>query len=99
MSAPHETATASSLGIAGSPRRFLTADALASELGTTRRWVYGQVDANELPGIRIGRRLLFDRVAVDAWLRRYRIGAWPKSCGDPDRAAGISDEMTGGVDG
>ena len=64
--------------------QVLTAALLAARLGVARRWIYAQVEEHGLPAIKVGRTLLFDPVAVDAWLRSHRIGAWPKSCAAPN---------------
>jgi len=50
---------------------------LASALGMTRRWVYEQVERNELPAYKLGRSLAFELSAVRAWLSARRIGQWP----------------------
>ncbi|HYF56922.1 MAG TPA: helix-turn-helix domain-containing protein, partial [Salinarimonas sp.] len=48
---------------------LLTADELASLLRTSRRAVYMMQLRKQIPGaIKVGRRLLFDRKAVEKWL-------------------------------
>lgn len=50
---------------------LLTADDLAAWFRCSRRAVYDRVFRNQIPGVvRLGRRLYFDRVAVQAWLER-----------------------------
>lgn len=67
--------------------RLLTATELAEHLRVTRRWVYEQVDAHEMPAYRLGARALrFDPRAVEAWLEARKVGDWPKAgnpCGSP----------------
>lgn len=50
---------------------------LALALGMTRRWVYEQVERNELPAYKLGRSLAFELSAVRAWLAVRRVGQWP----------------------
>jgi excisionase family DNA binding protein len=59
--------------------RLMDASQLARQLGMSRRWVYAQVEKNDLPAYRIGRALAFDIKAVEAWLAQRRIGTW-ESC-------------------
>ena len=68
MSVPEKTAF-------GEP--LLDAAGLAKVLGKTRRWVYDQVEENDLPAYKLGRSLAFEVSAVRAWLDRRRIGDWP----------------------
>lgn len=47
----------------------LTADEVAALLGVDRKTVYGATDRGEIPGVlRVGRRILFARATVLAWL-------------------------------
>lgn len=41
---------------------------IAAMLGLNRKTVYEAAERREIPHRRVGRRLLFPRVAVDAWL-------------------------------
>jgi len=47
-----------------SERQLLDVEGLAAYLGVKSSWVYGKVAANELPCIRVGRYLRFDRDRV-----------------------------------
>jgi len=60
---------------------LLSAEQLAQALGMTRRWVYVQVEENDLPAYRLGRALAFELSAVRAWLEQRRVGAWPSHTG------------------
>jgi excisionase family DNA binding protein len=51
--------------------RYLTVDACAMYLGRTSKAVRRLVERGELPCIRLGRRVQFDRVAVDRWIARH----------------------------
>lgn len=57
------------LGLIEEPRRWAELDGVADYLGISRRRVY-DLRARGLPAKLIGRRLLFDLRAVDAWLER-----------------------------
>ncbi len=68
------TSTTSTRSPASSSRRSspdratFTADELARQLGVDRKTVYEGAARGEIPSVRIGRRLLFPRVAIDTWL-------------------------------
>ncbi len=47
-----------------SDRQLLDVEGLASYLGVKPSWVYGKVAARELPCVRVGRYLRFDRDRV-----------------------------------
>ena len=49
--------------------KILTADELAELLGVNRKTIYDAVQRGEIPHRRLGRRVLFERGAVLAWLR------------------------------
>jgi excisionase family DNA binding protein len=59
----------------GHGRELLDADQLADRLGRSKRWIYRQVE-RQCPVYRVGRSLLFDPAAVDAWLSSQRAGEW-----------------------
>jgi excisionase family DNA binding protein len=67
------------------PVRLVTAKELACLLHATPRWVYLQVETNDLPAYRLGRSLRFDLDAVEAWLDARKVGAWQgsRSCANP----------------
>lgn len=56
-----------------SPERLIDARELAQLLGVRPQWVYGKVDAGELPGYRLGHYLRFRASEVEAWLERQRV--------------------------
>jgi excisionase family DNA binding protein len=54
---------------------LLTADEVAAWLRTTRKAVYTMTERGLLPGpVRIGRRLLFQREALQHWLDQKAAG-------------------------
>ena len=54
---------------------LLTPDELATELRLTRRAVYRLAASHQLPHLRVGRRLRFDRDTIEAWLRKMQRAA------------------------
>ena len=46
----------------------ITADELAVLLGVDRKTVYEGAARGEIPSVRLGRRVLFSKTAIDAWL-------------------------------
>jgi excisionase family DNA binding protein len=50
-------------------RDAIAADAVATLLGVNRKTVYDAASRGQLPSRRLGRRLLFSRSAVLAWLQ------------------------------
>ena len=55
-------------GVARSSRLVMTADEVAELLRVDRKTVYAAAGRGEIPCRRIGRRLLFSRTAIVAWL-------------------------------
>jgi excisionase family DNA binding protein len=47
---------------------LLTADELCSLLKVKRKWLYVQVQANQIPFARLGRQLRFAPREIEAWL-------------------------------
>lgn len=47
-----------------------TADELAELLGVNRKTIYEAAARGDIPHRRLGRRLIFERVAVLTWLRQ-----------------------------
>lgn len=47
-----------------------TADELAERLGVNRKTIYEAAQRGDIPHRRLGRRLIFERGAVLAWLRQ-----------------------------
>lgn len=72
---------------------LLDAAQLAERLGVSKRWVYAQVEAHELPAYKVGKRLAFELGAVQRWLDARRIGDWSGSCADPGQPAEIPSMM------
>jgi excisionase family DNA binding protein len=57
-------------------QELMTPDEVADLLRTTRRAIYAMCARGALPGaIRVGRRLLFRRVLLIAWLENLQNGA------------------------
>lgn len=55
--------------------RYLTYGQAADYLGTTISALYKRVERGEVPVIKVGRWVRFDRYDLDAWLHTYRIEA------------------------
>lgn len=51
--------------------RLLDKAELAAYLGVSERTVLNWVDNDAIPVVRVDRRLRFDLVAIDKWLRRH----------------------------
>ena len=51
------------------PNVYRTVDDLAVELGLSRQVVYRELRAGRIPSIRLGRRFVIPRAAVEEWLR------------------------------
>lgn len=52
------------------PPILMTPDEVATLLRTTRKGIYTAFERGQIPGgVRIGRRLLFDRARLVEWLR------------------------------
>lgn len=50
------------------PIKLMTVDEIAAVLGVDRRTVYQHVERKRIPHRRLGRRILFSRAAIEAWL-------------------------------
>lgn len=48
---------------------IITADDVANLLGVNRKTIYEAAERGEIPHRRLGRRLLFERSAIVAWIR------------------------------
>ena len=55
--------------------RYLSVNAAARYLGRSDKALYRLVGRREIPFIKQGRRLLFDRVALDKWMARGKVDA------------------------
>lgn len=53
--------------------RYLTVGQCAAYLGRTPKAVYRLVEREEIPHLRIGRRVQFDKDRVDRWLERHTV--------------------------
>ncbi len=51
--------------------RLWTLDTLVEKLGVTRSWVYCQTFQNKIPFRKIGGKLKFDPVQIDAWIETH----------------------------
>jgi len=56
------------IGIMSSKPRLQTVDEVAARLGFHRRTVYDKASRGEIPSIRIGRSVRFDRTQIEDWL-------------------------------
>jgi excisionase family DNA binding protein len=52
------------------PGRLLDLEQVAQFLGVSKQTVYSWVQQDRIPVVRIDRRLRFDIVEIDKWLRR-----------------------------
>jgi excisionase family DNA binding protein len=68
------------------PRVTITADELAALLGVDRKTVYEGAARGEIPSVRLGRRVLFARTAIDAWLGT--LGPQAAMMAEPTRVTG-----------
>ncbi|WP_223662895.1 helix-turn-helix domain-containing protein [Pseudobacillus badius] len=50
-------------------RQTMTAQETADYLGVSKDLVYNMVKTGELPAVRIGRRILFRREALERWMQ------------------------------
>ena len=57
--------------------RLLTAEEVAAMLRVPQSWVYGAARNGNLPAVRAGRYVRFDRRDIEAWIDRQR-GQGPK---------------------
>ncbi len=67
------------------PAALLDVPAVAEILNRPASWVYQQVEAGQLPVIRVGRFLRFDPVEIAAWLDARREGPRPQRLAENDR--------------
>jgi excisionase family DNA binding protein len=51
----------------------------AQALSLSERTVWTLVQTRELPHVRVGRRLLFSRMALESWIDRQQSGGNPKA--------------------
>lgn len=51
--------------------RYFTVATVATYLGRTPKAIYRLLDRGEIPHIRIGRRVQFDRERIDRWMERH----------------------------
>lgn len=52
-----------------SQKRYLTLDELAELLNIPKNTIYAKTSRREIPFIKVGRRLVFDRQEIDQWLK------------------------------
>jgi excisionase family DNA binding protein len=57
------------VSVTAAAREVISADEVATFLGVNRKTVYDAANRGQLPSRRLGRRLLFSRSAVLAWLQ------------------------------
>ena len=61
------------------PNELITAHQVASRLGTNSRRVYSLARTGLLPAVRMGRRVMFDRKQIEAWIQNGGValaGGW-----------------------
>lgn len=51
-----------------SQKRYLTLDELAELLSIPRNTIYAKTSRREIPFLKVGRRLMFDRHEIEKWL-------------------------------
>ncbi len=59
----------------GTTARYLDISAASAYTSLSERALYHRVSRREIPFIKQGRRILFDRVALDRWMRRVAVDA------------------------
>lgn len=60
------------------PEALLTLTDMAKWFGKSRSWVRDHASGRnrpQLPCVKIGKTLLFERIEVEAWLRKMRVAA------------------------
>jgi excisionase family DNA binding protein len=57
--------------------RFLTVHATAAYLSLSTRAIYHRVERRTIPFLKRGRRLWFDRLALDRWMTAGAVDAFP----------------------
>lgn len=58
--------------------KLLEAEDVAEMLGMSKDWIYGEVRADRIPHVRLGRYVRFREEAIEDWIRsceRGKIGA------------------------
>lgn len=63
---------------AAPPPETMTADEVAAFLGVDRKTVYDYANRGRIPHQRLGKRLLFSRTALVAWLGACRVASTGK---------------------
>ncbi|MGH0430943.1 helix-turn-helix domain-containing protein [Bacillus hominis] len=55
-------------------RQTLNVQEIANYIGVSRDLIYKMVRTNEIPFIRVGKRLLFRKESIDKWLLSQELG-------------------------
>ncbi|MGF9964260.1 helix-turn-helix domain-containing protein [Bacillus rhizoplanae] len=55
-------------------RQTLNVQEIANYIGVSRDLIYKMVRMNEIPFIRVGKRLLFRKESIDKWLLSQELG-------------------------
>lgn len=50
---------------------YLSIDDLAEYINLSKSAIYKKTSANQIPFIKTGKKLLFKKEAIDAWLEKY----------------------------
>lgn len=53
-----------------SPKRYLTLGELSELLNVPKNTIYAKTSRREIPFVKVGRRLVFDRQEIDEWLKK-----------------------------
>jgi excisionase family DNA binding protein len=56
-------------------RQTITVDELAELLAVDRNLVYRGLRSGEIPSVRVGRKFIIYRPAIEAWLMKHKEGA------------------------
>jgi excisionase family DNA binding protein len=52
-------------------QRYMDTEALAKELGVSRHRIWSMVRSGEIPHLRFGRQIRFDREKIESWIARH----------------------------
>jgi excisionase family DNA binding protein len=58
---------------------LLEAEDVAAMLGMSKDWIYGEVRADRIPHVRLGRYVRFRQEAIDGWILERERGKMPST--------------------